>query len=303
MPVMIPCRRYVFSIAIYTGDSPFELRPTKGIVNPVLTAKDVSDVPADFVADPFIVRNGDQWYLFFEVMNAESKKGQIAVANSSDGYQWNYQRIVLDEPFHLSYPYVFSWKGDYYMIPESNQAGAVRLYKAVNFPFDWSFVKNLVEGVALVDASPFFFADKWWLFAGSGAPTNWFSQDLRLFYADDLMGPWLEHPKSPVIRGDAHIARPSGRVLVIDGKVYRLAQDCDPVYGKSVNAFEVTQLTEKDYQERKVQNEPILEPGGDGWNATGMHHIDAQLMDDGKWLACVDGWTWVEMDGTAGMRD
>ena len=38
--------------------------------------------------------------------------------------------IVLAEPFHLSYPYVFEWQGSHYMIPESGAAKSVRLYRA-----------------------------------------------------------------------------------------------------------------------------------------------------------------------------
>ena len=31
------------------------------------------------------------------------------------------------------------------------------------------------------------------------------------------------------------------------------------------------------------------EATGNGWNAAGMHHVDAHQQPDGKWLACVDG--------------
>jgi hypothetical protein len=39
-------RVQAWSIGIYTGPSPFELRADVGIRNPVLTSADVSDVPA-----------------------------------------------------------------------------------------------------------------------------------------------------------------------------------------------------------------------------------------------------------------
>lgn len=294
LPVIDPTKRDVWSIALYAGSSPFDLRPIEGLERPVMTAKDVSDVAADFVADPFMVRNGDMWHMFFEVLNGDLKKGQIAVANSSNGYDWEYQKIVLDEPFHLSYPHVFSWKNEYYMIPESHQAKAVRLYRAVEFPYRWELVKNLVEDVEFADTSPFFHDNRWWFFAGAGE--GWHSQELRLFHADDLLGPWVEHPKSPVVKGNSHIARPSGRVLTMGGKIYRLTQDCDPLYGVRVRAFEVTKLTELHYQERAVKGGPILNPSGEGWNAVGMHHMDAHLMADGRWLASVDGWTWGDVE-------
>jgi hypothetical protein len=37
-----------WAIGIYTGESPFELSPARKAANPVLTADDVSDVPARF---------------------------------------------------------------------------------------------------------------------------------------------------------------------------------------------------------------------------------------------------------------
>ena len=36
---------------------------------------------------------------------------------------------------------------------------------------------------------------------------------------------------------------------------------------------------------------PTLGPSGTGWNASGMHHLDAHSRDDESWIACVDGWT------------
>jgi len=81
------------------------------ITNPVLSRDDVSDVPAAFVADPFMIKVAGRWYMFFEVMNIRSNKGEIGVAVSVNGLSWKYRQIVLDEPFHLSYPYVFDWYG------------------------------------------------------------------------------------------------------------------------------------------------------------------------------------------------
>src|SRR5205807_6639247 len=111
-----------WSIGIYVGDSPFHFLPVAGIENPVLTQLDVSDIPASFIADPFMIQAGDAWYMFFEAKNAMTRKGEIGLAVSKDGLNWSYKQIVLAEPFHLSYPYVFESEGEYYMIPETLQA-------------------------------------------------------------------------------------------------------------------------------------------------------------------------------------
>ena len=70
----------MWSIGIYTGDSPFQLRAPANDPNPVVTAADVTDIPAEFVADPFMLHAGDRWHMFFEVLNRETQLGAIAFA-------------------------------------------------------------------------------------------------------------------------------------------------------------------------------------------------------------------------------
>lgn len=280
--------RHQWAIGIYVGESPFEFSPLRGVNNPILTSENVTDVSASFVADPFMLRVDQTWHMFFEVQNRQRRKGEIGLATSEDGLKWTYQQIVLTEPFHLSYPYVFEWLNDYYMIPETHEAGSIRLYKALKFPIHWSFVGTLLDGQVFLDASIFRYSDKWWLFTETNPAHKY--DTLCLYYADDLWGPWLEHPASPLITGNGHIARPAGRVLVINDRVVRYTQDCDPIYGTQVRAFEVIELTPTLYREREVYRRPILTGSGTGWNGSGMHHIDPHLLADGSWIACVDGW-------------
>ncbi len=254
--------------------------------NPVLTAKDITDAPASFVADPFMLHENDTWYMFFEVKNARTKQGDIGLATSEDGLNWAYKQIVLDEPFCLSYPYVFKWKNDYYMIPNSYQTKSVRLYKAVDFPTKWSFIGDLLQGHTYMDSSIFYYKDKWWLFTCTMPRKD---DNLRLYYANELVGPWVEHPNSPIIEKDANIARPGGRVLVFDGRIIRYTQDDEPTYGNQVRAFEITKLSTTNYEEKEVRESPILKPGETGWNERGMHNIDLHQIDKNKWIACVDG--------------
>jgi hypothetical protein len=279
----------VFSIGIYTGTSPFALEPA---VTPALTRDDVTDVVASYVADPFIVEADGRWHMFFEVFNRRTNKGEIAHATSGDGLQWAYEGIVLAEEFHLSYPHVFEWAGERWLIPESFQAHAVRLYRADAFPTRWSFAGTLIEALHVVDASPFRFADRWWLFADTSPEGG--HDTLRLYSADELTGPWSEHPASPIVAGDPTSARPAGRVILDDSQVIRLAQDCSQAYGSVVRAFEVTELTPTAYAERELTPSPLLAGSGSGWNADGMHHLDAHRLEGGGWIAAVDGWYVIE---------
>ena len=276
-----------WSIGIYAGDAPFNLNPAPEAASPVLTRDNVTDVPAALVADPFMVRTERGWFMFFEVLNWVTNKGEIAFATSGDGLNWSYQRVVLAEPFHLSYPYVFESTGHHYMIPESLQSGEVRLYRAENFPDRWVFCATLLRG-EFVDPSLFFHHGRAWILAGTG---NGSHDTLRLFGSTSLTGQWVEHPSSPVVRGDARAARPAGRVLPWEGGFLRFSQNCQSAYGEQVRGFQMTELTETAYSEQEIEGNPILGPGGAGWNARGMHHIDAHPLAADQWLACVDGWT------------
>lgn len=282
-----PRWKYRWSIGIYEGTSPLTLRPAEHALNPVLTRDDVSDLDAEFVADPFMVNADGRWYMFFEVANRRLSKGEIALAISADGFKWAYGGVVLTEPFHLSYPYVFTHEAEYYMIPETLPRAAIRLYRSSRFPYEWTCVGTLVSGRPFSDSSIVHAFERWWLF--SSASSDAAHDTLRLYWADELTGPWREHPRSPIIAGNPHAARPAGRVLANERSVIRFAQDCAPEYGLSVQAFEVTELTLQTYSER-ILGTPILQGTGFGWNAAGMHHIDAHPFANGTWIACVDGW-------------
>jgi hypothetical protein len=275
----------LWSIGMFAGDSPLWLKPLGD--NPVLTPDDVTDIKARYVADPFMVKAGSCWYMFFEVMNAENHRGEIAYATSPDKLHWSYKGVVLREQFHLSYPYVFRHRGRYYMIPESRQAHEIRLYKATLFPIKWRLEKVLIKG-DYVDPSIVKYHGKWWIFAAA-VPRK---KALHLFYANRLLGPWTEHAKKPIVFGDKHITRPGGRVTVLNGKLVRFAQDDDPSYGLSVRAFQITRLTRRIYAEKELSPSPILKGSGVGWNGARMHTIDPHLLKDGSWVACVDGAPW-----------
>jgi len=284
---MIPEGRTQFSIGIFTGKSPFELQAAPTASNPVLAPVDITEAPVGTVADPFMLNVSGSWYMFFEVTNKFSNKGEIALASSPDAIKWKFERIVLSEPFHMSYPYVFEWQDDFYMVPETGRDKSVRLYKADRFPFDWTCVATLLEGSRFADSSLFRFADRWWLFTDAGADAK--SPLLKLYFADDLPGPWTEHPKSPMAGGDPHTSRPGGRVVIIDGTPYRFTQNVYPVYGTEVHAFEIHELSTTTYEERQVGDKPVIGPGTEAWNRHGMHHMDSHQLEDGSWLACVDG--------------
>jgi hypothetical protein len=296
-----------YSIGLYRSSSPVqvfnfssELAPFKltnsnpDSTQPVMTARHVTDIShAKFVADPFMVKQGSTLWMFFEVM---AQEGEIAVARSDDnGDTWKYKQMVLDEPFHLSYPYVFEHNNNYYMVPETNNANQVRLYKAVEFPYKWALSNVLVEGKEFVDASIIYCNGIWWMFVSQTS-----NDIMYVYYSDTLESSnWKPHPQNPVFSHRKDKARPSGRVTLWNGKLIRYAMNNEWEYGYSVTVqyVEVTKTTFKEYPRPmwfglgKGDAPPVLMGHGDltSWNGNNMHAIDPMKLSNNEWLIAVDG--------------
>jgi hypothetical protein len=281
-----------YAVGVYVGTSLADLTVPLRVENPVMTPSMVTDVRCRALADPFLLRRAGQWFMFMEVVNAARRRGEIGYATSPDGQRWSYQAVVLREPFHLSYPLVFEHQDAIWMIPETGQDHSVRLYRAVDFPTRWKLETKLLEGQRYTDPSVLPHGGLWWMFV-----SNRVCEDLLLYYAKDLTGPWRPHPRSPVVYAQAEKARCAGRPVSLKGQLVRFAQDCREEYGRCVRAFRIDRLDPEQYQESELPESPVLGPSGRGWNAAGMHHIDLHVQADGSCLAAIDGWRRVRAIG------
>eukprot|EP00736_Rhodelphis_marinus_P013998 Rmarinus@m.28245 len=105
-----------YAVGVYAGEGLMDLQDAldeAGAVaatNPVITADDVTDADAVFVADPFVTAWHGVYHMFFEVMVRGVFHGRIGHAVSRDGYRFVYDREVLKEGGHFSYPYVSAFK-------------------------------------------------------------------------------------------------------------------------------------------------------------------------------------------------
>ncbi|SFI49081.1 hypothetical protein SAMN05216304_102992 [Bosea sp. OK403] len=231
------------------------------------------DLPDDgrrFYADPFpIVREG-RVTLFVEDYEHRLGKGVIsAVAFGPDG-PIGRPEPVLEQPGHLSYPFVFEREGQYWMVPESYTAGTVDLYRATAFPGGWVKEATLLSGIAASDATLVEHGGCWWLFAtvreGGGA----FSDALHLWSAPDFRGPWTPHPRNPVLI-DIASARPAGRMVQRDGILLRPVQDCRGGYGAALGIARVLRLDAEAFEQTV---ETILTPGPQ-WQGRRLHTLNS----------------------------
>lgn len=295
-----------WSIGVFYGTSPFSLQPIEDrnlwknesaawpVANPVITCASASGAgyPSNFVADPFLYIQDDVLYLFYETKNSVTMQGDIGVARSTDkGVTWEQLGTVLDEKWHLSYPYVFDYNGQIYMMPESSQKGELRLYRAISFPLQWKLEKILIKK-PLVDSFLIKHGNKYWIFGSDhssfGAIKN---GRLEIWYSDSPLGPWKPHKKNPIHNiGKSSGARNGGRPFVYDGFLYRVGQDCGETYGKRIRTFKVESLTEEDYREVEVPSGfKESEKGRNAWNGVRYHHLDVQQLGSGEWIAVMDG--------------
>ncbi|KAK9070270.1 hypothetical protein SSX86_010670 [Deinandra increscens subsp. villosa] len=295
-----------WAIGVFYGDSPFELRPIEAmnvwkntssswpVANPVVTCGSVSDsgFPSNFVADPFLYVKGDVLYLFFETKNPITMQGDIGAARSIDnGSSWEQIGVVLDEEWHLSYPYVFDYDNQIYMMPEGSKNGDLRLYRAVDFPLKWKLEKVILKR-PLIDTVMVEYGSKYWLFGSDHSRiSSKKNGELEIWYSNTPFGPWKQHKKNPVHnKGKESGARNGGRPFFYEGNMYRLGQDDGETYGKRVRVFKIEALTPYSYKEVEVDL-GIEKPtkGKNAWNGARSHHLDVQRLRSGQWIAVSDG--------------
>ena len=210
------------------------------------------DSPKDrFWADPFVISRNDRHYIFVEELLYKTGKGRISHIELNDDGKVLNTSVVLEKEYHMSYPLIFQYEGVDYMIPETKENRSIDLYRCEKFPDQWFFVKTLIADVYAVDATPYWYEGKWWLFANVDEfdGNSSINDELYLFYSDDLFsGQWVSHPKNPIV-SDVKSARPAGRIFEENGKIFRPSQDCSLRYGYALNMNRITKLSEDDYEE------------------------------------------------------
>ncbi|WP_243439284.1 hypothetical protein [Fundidesulfovibrio soli] len=244
-------------------------------------------------ADPLFFSRGGRSWLFIEEI-PPSGRGVISVMDF-DGKAFGPPRRVLEEPFHLSYPNVFEHGGEVYMLPETSQAGQVRLYRATDFPGGWVLDRVLLEGLRAVDATLVEHGGSWWLMANVRGERGSSWDELHLYKGASPLGPFAPHRLNPVV-SDVRRARPAGRIARAGGRLVRYGQDCSGWYGRALAVMEITRLDDDGYEERPLAR---LEPGLIEGGSFCLHTFDAlpghapaggSLADDAQpGLEVVDG--------------
>jgi hypothetical protein len=208
-----------------------------------------------FWADPCVfTTDDDKRFIFFEELVYAKKKAHLSVLELKEDGATSKPQIILEKPYHLSYPFVFKEGNDIYMIPETSENKTIELYKCVSFPVKWEFQRNLMENVHAVDTTIHKKDGRYWMFVNikeNKGASAW--DELFLFYADTLFTKeWIAHPQNPII-SDVRQSRPAGHFIEHEGKLYRPSQDCSCTYGYATNMCEVVTLNENEYKEKIIE--------------------------------------------------
>lgn len=247
----------------------------------------IPNPPGRFLADPFAIEEAGRHHIFVEDYSYREKRAAIAVYRIEPDRSATRLGMALEEPFHLSFPFLFRHEGALFMIPESAEAREIRLYRCTDFPLGWTLHQVLMADVRAVDTLVFARDGRWWLL-GNINPIGHGGNDgeLQLFHAASPFGPWTPHPANPVVF-DAMKGR-NGGLLADDGGLYRVCQRPGfHLYGKSAAIYRIETLTPDAYAETLVQEVgPFYRRGLEG-----LHHLH---QDEG--LLVFDhvrtGWTW-----------
>jgi hypothetical protein len=238
------------------------------------------EIPAveGFVADPF-PWPGRPGAILYERFSNETGRGTIEALLPDANGKREVAPLRLNIPSHLSYPSTYADADLVLCLPEmlwERRQVIYRLEPDGAAPVVHAFV---AEGVAMADPTLFRRNGLYWI-AYNDADLG-LHENLCLLYAERLEGPWLPHPHNPV-KMDVRSSRPGGTPFVVDGALFRPAQDCSHSYGCALVINKVVTCTPDRYQEEPVAR---LTPDPAGGYPDGLHTLSITsdgILFDGK---------------------
>lgn len=232
-----------------------------------LPAPQWRELPEDgsrFYADPFPIEVDGRHFLFVEDFPHATGKGVIAVAEADSEGTLGIPRVVLEEPFHLSYPQIVAHDGAFWMIPETAGGRDLYLYRAEHFPDRWVRHAVLIADAPLSDATLLFHDGRFWLFAADGGRGS-SSDAMLVFHAPNLSGPFLPHAANPILI-DQSSARPAGAFILGGAFPVLPVQDGTNGYGSGIGLVDIIELNLD-----RVRIGPVRRLDTPGWRCEFKH--------------------------------
>ena len=223
-----------------------------------------------FLADPFALKKNNKNFIFLEDFNFSNKKGIISCFEVKNN-ESKFLGPVLEENFHLSFPYIFEYKDKIFMCPETHQKKEIRIYICEDFPLKWKFHKTLIKKINSVDTILFEKDKLWWLITSTSNMSTKDFNELNIFYSENgpLTDTWTAHDLNPIVV-NPNIAR-NGGLIINNDKIFRVSQKNGfNVYGESFSVNEIKVLSKSSFEEVKTLDfYPNFKK-----NLKGTHHLN-----------------------------
>ena len=210
-------------------------------------------------ADPFgLIRDG-KYYIFYEEYIKKNKYATLNCMILDEQLRTLDNKLIIDEGYHMSYPYLIQYQGADYMLPESSASDTLILYKCDSFPFKWHKEKVLLH-VPCIDTVLFFKDDYWWLiYCKEKGKIEDRDRIAYLRRNKEFMEGWEDCAEIEIAH-DLLNARGGGSVFEYEGELYRVTQNCTIDYGQSMVINKITNLSENDFKEEAVKKLKIDSP-------------------------------------------
>ncbi len=202
-----------------------------------------------FLADPFIVKNNNRNFIFVEDFYFSKNKGIIS-CYEIEGNNQKFLGPVLEENFHLSFPYIFKYNNKFYMCPETSEKKEIRIYICEEFPLKWKLHMTLIRNISAVDTIIFEKDKIWWMITCISSCSLKDFKELNIYFSEKgpLTENWNSHKLNP-ITVNPNISR-NGGVIFRENKIYRISQKNGfNFYGEKFSINEIKVLNKTNFEE------------------------------------------------------
>jgi len=207
----------------------------------------------EFWADPFYFKYKKKDYCFFEKYDFTLKKGEICCAEIKKNNLINF-RTVLKKKYHLSFPNIFQYKNNIYLMPETYQNKRLEIYICNKFPNKWSLFSTAFENEITCDPLLLLKNKKLWLFINKSKKNLLdLNKKLYIYQINNLkLNKIIPHINNPV-KSSFNGGRNAAQQMFRNSKMIRISQNCKNLYGESINISKIDKLSLSSYKETKIK--------------------------------------------------
>ena len=222
-----------------------------------------------WLADPFLFEHGGKVYVFYEAFDMMGRKGRLGYSVlDPDTKTLTPPKIILDRSYHFSWPYIFEQDGEIYIMPETLGDYRVRLFRAVNFPDEWTEDEIIINDIYACDSilledgcRRYLLASETYHNTPDGEYASCRVKNVLFEFSPEvrfaLKPTGKINPEGRLVSEGDYGIRNAGKIFRADGKLIRPGQNSRrveglelPPYGRGVVLFQIDSINP--YSEHEI---------------------------------------------------